>query len=86
MAANYVSAGENRSHDDFTSKIAVVNDEARESLYWLSYLKKTGLEQGPTLESLLDESAHLARIFKASYGTASANQKRRRSRKRKRKR
>jgi four helix bundle protein len=82
LASNYVSSGEGRSHDEFTSRLGVANDEAQESLYWLSYLKKTGLSKGPNLDSLLDESTQLARIFKAAFRTASANKKRRRSRRR----
>lgn len=78
--ANYGSAQRARSHDEFTSRIGTVFDEAAESLDWLEKLRDTKLVQpSATFTSLLQESSELTKIFASSYNTAKETQLRRRA-------
>jgi four helix bundle protein len=79
VASNYRSSGVGRSHDEFRAKLGIANDEAHESLYWLTYLTATRLARGAELDYLRDESRQLKWIFDAAYRTASGNAKRKRA-------
>ncbi len=68
--ANYSAACKARSHADFVAKIAIVVEEADETLYWLELLRDAGLVPAPRLERLLNEANELVAIFSASQITA----------------
>ena len=70
-AANYRAARRARSHAEFASKIAIVSEEADESVFWLKRLAAAGIESATAdITALLTEAEQLARIFGASHRTA----------------
>jgi four helix bundle protein len=70
VGANYRAACRARSKADFISKIAVVEEEADESLYWLELLDESGLAKKDDLSPLLKEADELTAIFTAAAKTA----------------
>src|SRR6266849_6029754 len=81
VAANHRAARRSRSHTEFTARIAVVAEEADESLYWLSFAKEAELTRSDELPRLLDESNQLTAIFSAMVGTSRREERRRAARK-----
>jgi len=70
VSANYHSAGRSRSHQEFTSRLGIVADEADETEGWLDHLKNAGLASGAELDWLLNESRELRAIFVQAARTA----------------
>ncbi len=70
VAANYRAACRARSKQDFVSKIAIVAEEADETLLWLELLGDTGIVRPLRLEPLMKEAHELSAIFTVSYNTA----------------
>ncbi len=70
VGANYRSACRARSRTDFASKMAIAEEEADETLYWLELLIKTGMVEERRLEALLKEGTELLAIITASRKTA----------------
>jgi four helix bundle protein len=73
VGANYRSACRARSHADFINKIAIVEEEADETLYWLELLVEASIIKFEKVESLMKEVAELVAIFTASGRTAKRN-------------
>ena len=72
IGANYREATRAESKADFIHKIAVVEKEANETLYWLELVKES-LLQNDNVDYLLKESDELLAIFVASGKTAKRN-------------
>ena len=70
VAANYRAAGRARSQAEFTSKIAIVVEEAEETAFWLECLGESGIVKMQLLHDLHRESEELLAIFAASYRTS----------------
>jgi four helix bundle protein len=70
VGANYRAACRARSSPDFKAKLAIVEEEADESLYWIEILAESGIASGRSLFSLLKEANELVAIFTASRRTA----------------
>ena len=70
VAANYRAVCRSRSRADFISKLAVVIEEADETVFWLELLVETGIMRKAQLEKLLTEANELIRIFGSSLRTA----------------
>ncbi len=70
VGANYRAACRARSKADFVSKIAVVEEEADESLYWLELLDESGLVKRAELSPFLKEADELTAIFTSAAKTA----------------
>jgi four helix bundle protein len=70
VAANYRAVCRSRSRADFISKLAVVTEEADETVFWLELLVETGIVRKTQLEKLLSEANELIRIFGSSLQTA----------------
>ena len=70
VGANYRSACRARSHADFVAKIALVEEEADESAYWLEIAKASNLVSTTAVEPLLKEAGELTAIFARSTMTA----------------
>jgi four helix bundle protein len=70
VGANYRAARRARSHREFVARIGVVLEEADESSFWLTLLKRSGLSSGAELDGLLNEAGELTAIFTASHKTA----------------
>jgi four helix bundle protein len=75
-AANYRAACVARSHAEFRAKIGLSLEECDESLYWLEFLRDSGLVAESNLRALLSEAKELARILAASKRTSSRRSKR----------
>ena len=70
VGANYRSACHARSRADFISKIAVVTEEADESVFWIELLSDLGIMKNERMDDLLREARELTAIFCASRETA----------------
>jgi four helix bundle protein len=75
VSANYHSAGRARSRTEFIARLAVVVDEADESMLWLTQAKDSGVASSAELEWLLDEGSQLRAIFWTALTTARRNHK-----------
>ena len=73
VGANYRAACRARSHADFVNKMAVVVEEADETVYWLELIQRSGIAPSVALASLLKEAGELCAIFTQSHITAKAN-------------
>jgi four helix bundle protein len=71
--ANYRAACRARSKADFISKIAIVEEEADESLFWLELIAESGLMNTERLKDLTKEADELTAIFTATGKTAKQN-------------
>src|SRR5436190_2465112 len=76
VAFDYRAACRGRSHDEYTSKMGVVAEEADESFGWLEFIDAAEMLHSKELNRLIDESRQLVAIMSASYGTARENQRR----------
>jgi four helix bundle protein len=70
VAANYRATGRARSKAEFISKIAVVLEEADETVFWLECLIDSRIVRDELLRELLKEANELVAIFAASHRTA----------------
>ena len=72
LAANYRSACLARSPKEFSAKIGIAREEADESLFWLIFVQRSGMDSSDpsAVAALIDEAGQLARIFSAAYRTA----------------
>src|SRR5882762_3115015 len=73
LAANYRAACRARSAADFISKIAIVTEEADETLFWFELLIESELIGVKSIQPLMLECDELLKIFSASLTTAKAN-------------
>jgi four helix bundle protein len=71
VAANYRAACRGRSHAEFISKIAVVEEEADEAVLWLELIVEDKLLPEKKIAPLLKEANELTAIMAASYISAS---------------
>jgi four helix bundle protein len=70
VGANYRAARRARSSADFVNKMAIVEEEADESLYWLEMLVDAGLVKKDRLEPLMNEAKEITAMVVASINTA----------------
>lgn len=70
VAANYRAVCRARSTADFLSKLAIVLEEADETLFWLELLVDTGTSAPDKARLLMREANELVAIFVASLRTA----------------
>ena len=70
VGANYRSSCRAKSRPDFVAKMAIVEEEADETRYWLEILVESGTVKRDLVADLLDEADQLVRIFVASIKTA----------------
>src|SRR5438270_13920223 len=73
LDANYRAACRARSAADFISKIAIVTEEADETLFWFELLIESELIGVKSIQPLMSECDELLKIFSASLSTAKAN-------------
>ncbi len=71
VAANYRAACRARSRADFVSKIAIVQEEADETEFWLELAVEAGALPESKVRPLAAEAAELIAIFAASHISAS---------------
>ena len=77
VAANYRAACLARSPKEWRARLGIVLEEADESLFWLVFVQRSGLDAGDRaqLDALANEARQLARIFGASYRTSKPRNK-----------
>ena len=73
IGANYREANRAESRNDFIHKIAIVEKEAAESVYWLELLEDSDIGNSSERRWLLKECGELLAIFTASGRTAKKN-------------
>jgi len=70
VAANYRAACRARSKAEFIARIAIVAEEADESVLWLELLIESGIIKSEMTVALLKEAREMAAILTASKQTA----------------
>ena len=70
VAANYRAACRGQSRAAFIAKLAIVEEEADESLFWLEMLDDLALGHRGTLQALKEEANQLVAIVVASKKTS----------------
>jgi four helix bundle protein len=73
VAANYRTACRARSNADFISKIAIVEEECDETLFWLELIAEANMLKNERLHDIVKEADELTAIFTASGKTARLN-------------
>ncbi len=73
VAANYRAACRAQSRATFIAKLAIVEEEADESLFWLELIEELDLNHTTQLKQLQDEANQLTAIIVASRKTAKKN-------------
>ena len=69
VGANYRSARRAQSRKDFIAKLAIVEEEADETLYWMELLSELGVTNKPELQRLTKEAHEILSIIVASKKT-----------------
>jgi four helix bundle protein len=72
VGANYREANRAESRNDFIHKLAIVEKESSESLYWLELCREAGFGRSALREWLLQESKELLAIFTSAGRTSKA--------------
>src|SRR5687767_12757460 len=70
IGANVHEAQSAQSKADFIAKIYIAMKEARECLYWLRLIREAQVIRPKLLESLVDETAQIAKILTSILLTA----------------
>lgn len=73
VAANYRATCRAKSRADFISKLAIVEEEADETLFWLEILKEIDICKSELLDKLLAECNEILAIIVASIKTSRKN-------------
>jgi four helix bundle protein len=69
VAANYRAACRGRSKAEFISKLAIVEEEADETLFWLELIKEMDILKGSVVDALMKESNEILAIMVSSIKT-----------------
>ena len=72
VGANYRASRRGKSRADFIHKLAIVEEEADESAYWLELLVESGIVPPAKLADLMRECDEITAIIVASIRTAKA--------------
>jgi len=70
VGANYRSACRAKSKADFIAKLAIVEEEADECLYWFELIVESGLVGSARTETLRKEANEIVSVIVASIKTA----------------
>lgn len=74
VAANYRAACRGRSKAEFISKLAIVEEEADETMLWLELLKELNISDETRVDDLISESNEIVAIIVSSIKTVKKNQ------------
>jgi len=69
VAANYRAACRGRSKAEFISKLAIVEEEADETLFWLELIKEMSISKDPVVDVLMKEGNEFVAIIVSSIKT-----------------
>jgi four helix bundle protein len=75
VAANYRAACRAKSTADFISKLAIVEEEADETLFWLELIAEMKIPGGESTDHLMKENNEILAIVVASIKTARKSKK-----------
>lgn len=75
VGANYRSAQRGKSKADFIAKLAIAEEEADETCYWLELITEAELLPKDRMESLLAEAKEITAILTAAGKTAKKSKK-----------
>jgi four helix bundle protein len=75
VAANYRAACRARSRAEFISKMGIVEEEADETLYWLSMMLEAKLSESNLIKNLMDEANQITAMVVSSIKTARKNKR-----------
>ncbi|MFH1672233.1 MAG: four helix bundle protein [Pseudomonadota bacterium] len=75
VAANYRASCRARSRADFVAKLAIVEEEADETLFWLELIKEMKILDNDFIDSLMKENDEIIAIIVASIKTVRARKK-----------
>jgi four helix bundle protein len=70
VASNYRAACRGRSIAEFVSKLAIVEEEADETLFWLEIITEMEILNDPSIGPLMKENDELIAIIVSSIKTA----------------
>ena len=70
VAANYRDTCRAKSKADFISKLAIVEEEADETLFWMELLNEMNIYKNNVLEKLMLENNEILAIIVASIKTS----------------
>lgn len=70
IGANYHAARRAKSARDFINKLKIVEEEADETVYWLTLIMRSGRIDPATTQNLLTEAGELVAIIVASIKKA----------------
>lgn len=73
VGANYRAACRAKSTADFISKLAIVEEECDESMYWIELLVENNLMKKELVENLLDEANQIPAIIVSTIKTSKEN-------------
>ena len=73
VGANYRASCRAKSRSDFIAKMAIVEEEADEIIYWIELLVDSGLIDKARVEDILDEAHQIVAMTVASIRTARQN-------------
>ena len=73
IGANYRSSQRGRSRAEFISKLAVVQEEADETVFWLELISESGISTEERIKPLHKEACELTAIFTTMIITAKRN-------------
>ena len=69
VAANYRASCRAKSTADFISKLAIVEEEADETLFWLELIKEMRIFDDDSVDSLMKENDEIIAMIVASIKT-----------------
>ena len=69
VAANYRAACRGRSKAEFVSKLAIVEEEADETMFWLELIKEMNIYKESLVDELIKESNEIIAIIVSSIRT-----------------
>ena len=69
VAANYRAACRGRSKAEFVSKLAIVEEEADETMFWLELIQEMSISKEPFVDDLIKESDEIVAIMVSSIRT-----------------
>jgi four helix bundle protein len=75
VAANYRAACRARSRAEFIAKMAIVEEEAEETLFWLEIVDEMEVLSHPDIDPLMKECDELVSIVVSSIKTARKSRK-----------
>ena len=73
VAANYRAACRGRSKAEFVSKLAIVEEEADESMFWLELINEMSISGESLVDDLIKESDEIVAIVVSSIRTTKKN-------------